>query len=107
MKIIQGSNCAIVVSFDRDISSCAKVEAGLYHPLPHGESKKLKEWHKEGITFYEETATIELPVTQSETISFPTGSCCLEIKALDSDGKTVLWNPIVGTIEARNNSTEM
>lgn len=107
MKIIQGSNSAIVVSFDCDISTASKVEAGLYHPLPHGKSEKLKEWHKEDITFYEETATIELPLTQAETLSFPTGACSLEIKALDSDEKVTLWNPIVGTIEERNNDAEM
>ncbi len=107
MKIIQGSNSAIIVSFDRDISSSSKVEAGLYHPLPYGKSKKLKEWHKEDITFYEENATIELPLTQSESISFPIGTCLLEIKALDSNGSVTLWNPIVGIVEERNNDTEM
>ena len=106
MKIIQGSNNPIVVNFDRDISQCSKVEVGLYHPKPHTE-QTLKEWHKDDITFYENEAYIELPLTQKETMAFPIGRVSLEIKALDTDGQVVTFDVLVGSVESRSNEVEM
>lgn len=106
MVIIQGSNNPIVVNFDRDISQCPSVEVGLYLPKAHG-YLTLKEWHKADISFNENEAYIELPLSQEETLSFPSGKISLEIKALDSDNSVVVFDTILGRVEERNNEVVM
>lgn len=107
MNITQGSNSAIVVKFDVAISDYQKVECGLYHTVPNGNVTTLKEWTKSDITFDDTTATMELPITQAESIEFTKGSCVLEIKGLDSDGETMMFDPIYGVVDERHNKKEM
>ena len=80
--IIQGSNQPIVITFDDDINENAQDLKVLLYTT----SGELKSWEKADLTIAGNSAVAAL--TQEETLSFPVGSCYIEIKWLDSKGIT-------------------
>lgn len=81
--IIQGSNAPILLTFESSMDSITDFSAALVSRKLVDKTSILKHWEKADIEVNE--TAVALPLTQEETMEFPSGVCSLEIKWVDED----------------------
>lgn len=100
--IIQGTNAPIVFTFAETMADILDIEISLYH----AESKaEIKHWTLQDVDI--QSNIISAPLTQEETINFPAGKCILEIKWMDTNGRTNFAKNIQNVIVERYDKTVM
>lgn len=103
MKIIQGSNAPLVIGFnDSVVVDINKFSALLFTQKNEIE---LKHWLEDDIVV--KRRQIELPLTEEETLGFPTELCVLEVKFSDADGNITLWDSTKCNIIKRKDTTRL
>lgn len=70
--VYQGSNSPIVITFD-EVMTGANIHAQLFYA-----GKPIKEWWQSDCTIEENVITF--PLSEGETLAFPSGNCEFEIK---------------------------
>ena len=100
MAIIQGSNTPITLVFSRDMSDIKNFNASLWRG-----SSKLKQWGIEDVNIIQNT--IELPLTEKDTLSFIPGRAIIEAKWLPNLGDIELAKEASIIIDARKDKTEV
>lgn len=103
MKIIQGSNAPLVMEF-KDVT---EVDINKFSALLFTQKHEieLKHWLEDDIIV--KRRQIELPLTEEETLGFPTELCVLEVKFSDDDGHITLWDSIKCNIIKRKDTTRL
>lgn len=90
MQIKQGSTAPIVLTFDTDVSTASAISILLHDKY----ARAIKRWSEAEIIITDERSIL-LPLTEAETMGFPSGRAWLTAKMLDSDGDVIFF----GTIE--------
>ena len=85
VEIIQGSNSPIVLEFEDNMSTASKIECS----LNNGDTE-LKHWSIDDVVVEENL--ISLPLYESETMNFESGTAYLDAKILDVDGVIIFYN---------------
>lgn len=98
--IIQGTNNPIIFIFPKVISDIKDIEISLYTA-----KKELKHWTLTDVTI--EGKTIQAPLTQEETVTFPIGQCFIEVKWINENGKTEFAGILENEIISRKDHTIM
>ena len=84
--LIQGTNSPLVIQFDQDVSTMAKLVITLWSLT----GELVREWDLDEITVQEDTAIC--PLTEDETKAFPNTIVTIEAKGLDEMGEMVFWD---------------
>lgn len=101
ITINQGGNTPIILTFDADITA-PKFEASLHHPSVD----EIKHWSKDDIEV--EGVVVQLPLTEEETLNFPSGhGFILSVKLLDEDGDVIFYDDEPVEISFRSDKTPM
>lgn len=77
--IIQGSNWPITFRFSSNMESVQDISVSLYTK----EKEELKHWSMEDLTI--SGAMVVAPITQEESMEFPSGDVSIEVKWLAED----------------------
>lgn len=103
MQILQGSNAPLVIEFN----SSTEVDINKFSALLFTQKNEieLKHWLEDDIVV--KRRQIELPLTEEETLGFPTELCVLEVKFSDDDGHITLWDSIKCNIVRRKDTTRL
>ena len=91
--IIQGDNKPIVLEFDESLSNVEQFSAILY-----GSATVLKKWNLEDISISDNT--MELPITQEETMKISSQLVSLEIKMV-ANGDIEFFETITLKVKSR------
>ena len=91
--IIQGDNKPIVLEFDESLSNVEQFSAILY-----GSATVLKKWDLEDISISDNT--MELPITQEETMKISSQLVSLEIKMV-ANGDIEFFETITLKVKSR------
>lgn len=84
--LIQGTNSPLVIQFDQDVSTMAKLVITLWSLT----GEKIREWDMDELTIEDDTAIC--PLTEAETKTYPNTIVTIEAKGIDSDGDMVFWD---------------
>lgn len=84
--LIQGTNSPLVIQFDQDVSTMAKLVITLWSLT----GEKIREWDMAELTIDGDTAIC--PLTETETKEYPNTIVTIEAKGIDSDGDMVFWD---------------
>ena len=88
-KILQGSNDALVITFDQDVSGLADISVSLWAERT---GSPLKAWRKENVTIDAQDGTrVTCPLLEAESAAFPAGDITLEAKGLTIAGQVLFW----------------
>lgn len=100
--MIQGQNTPIRVRLGGDIvfENITTLHASLFKG-----SKELKAWSRADVEF--DGNVMRLPVTEKETMAFPSGLVTLYVKALDQKGETIFWKHTSANIVEWLDKTEI
>lgn len=101
IQINQGGNSPITLVFDAVISA-SKFEASLHH----ASVDEVKHWSIDDVTI--DGAVVTLPLTEAETLLFPSGKgFLLGVKLLDEDGDVIFYDEEPVEIIYREDKTPM
>lgn len=88
--IIQGTNVPIEIVFDRSVAEIPVLVASAWA----ADGTMLQKWEKSDMDVAEDGVTVQLPLTEEETASWPKKTCGLEVKGLDENGSTIFWDKV-------------
>ena len=97
--IIQGSNNPIILEFDSPMEGITDFSAVLSY-----KGQSIKQWRLSDVQI--EDVSIIMPLTQEETLAFPSDRLCLEIKWLNNDN-ICFAERIAISVEKRFDKTEL
>lgn len=102
--IVQGSNAPILLTFDNIMENVTDFSAVLVSRRLGDENKIIKQWTKDDIEIG--GLDIILPLTQEETMEFPSGTHALEVKWVNEDN-ICFANVVNVNIEYRADKTKL
>ena len=97
--IIQGSNNPIILEFDSPIEGITDFSAVLSY-----KGQSIKQWRLGDVQIEDDSIT--MPLTQEETLVFPSDRLCLEVKWVDNDN-ICFAEKIIISVEKRFDKTEL
>ena len=98
---IQGSNEALVITFDESVENLTKILVTVW--CDKAMQKLVKKWRETDMQVAQNT--IVCPLTEKETAAFPPHPLTVEIKGLDEDGTTVIYEAIPIEVVARHDGS--
>ena len=99
LTLYRSSNAPIIFSFDTIIESTPNIEISLYSDTSY--VKLIQTWTKDDLIVKDKY--ILVPLTQSDTSSFPTGMGHIELKWLDENNFVLFTKPSSVIIKSLSN----
>lgn len=99
--VIQGSNESLVITFDESVENMAKMLVTIW--LDSEKETLVKSWRETDMQIAQNT--IVCPLSEAETAAFPPYPLTVEIKGLDADGTTVIYEAIPIEVVARHDGS--
>ena len=101
INIYQGGNSPIILETPFELNTIKKIEVSLWIF-----GTKLKHWSTDDI-ITEDNKFVILPLSETETIGFESGTGKLEIKMLNNQNEVILFEDIAATVLGKSDKTRL
>ena len=95
---VQGSNEPLVITFDESVEHLTKILVTVW--CEDGGEKLVKSWRENDMQIAQNT--IICPLTEKETAAFKPPTLAVNIKGLDENGTTMIYEEILIDVMARH-----